>query len=73
VVLFQGSPVIAEGTALHRGHIIGPEAKSKNICKAVSDFNRRVNVLMSRFHFCDFETKLKLFYSYCISLYGSLT
>lgn len=71
VIVFQGTRVTSEGTALHLGHIIGPEVKNDNINKSISDFNRRVNVLMSRFYYCNFETKIKLFKSFCMSLYGS--
>ena len=35
--------------AVHLGHIIGPSSQSKHAVRILSDFNRRVNVLMSTF------------------------
>lgn len=69
-IVFQGTRITAEGSAIHLGHLIGPDAKNADITRSVSDFNRRVNVLLSKFHFCKFETRLRLFNNYCMSLYG---
>jgi hypothetical protein len=70
VIIFQSTPIRAKGTATHLGNVIGPDV-DENVIKTISDFNRRVNVLVYRFH-CNFETKVKLFQSFCISLYGSV-
>jgi hypothetical protein len=54
---------------MHIGHLIGPDAKNADVIRTVSDFNRRVNVILSKFHFCKFQTKVMLFNTYCMSLY----
>ena len=69
-VIFQGLQVRAEGATVHLGNIIGPDTHDKNIVKSISDFNRRVNVLLSRFCYCHTDTKIRLFQMYCLSLYG---
>lgn len=69
-IVFQGTHIVAEGSAVHLGHLIGPQVKNAEVTKSVSDFNRRVNVLLSKFHFCKIETKIRLFNTYCMSLYG---
>lgn len=71
-VIFQGLHVRAEGSTVHLGNVIGPETRDQNVVNSTSDFNRRVNVLLSRFHYCHTETKVRLFQTYCLSLYGCI-
>lgn len=71
-IVFQETVIQAQPSGIHLGHIIGPNVTDQDITRAVSDFNKKVNVLISRFYYCDFDTKLKLFQSYCMSLYGSV-
>ncbi|MCG8430991.1 MAG: reverse transcriptase family protein, partial [Candidatus Omnitrophica bacterium] len=70
-VVFQDI-VRSQPTAVHLGHLIGPGGQDYDFQRIISDFNRRVNVLISKFYFCWLETKVKLFHTYCMSLYGSV-
>ena len=71
-LIFQNISVRSQPTAVHLGHLIGPGVEDGDIQRIISDFNRRVNVLISKFYFCWLETKVKLFQTYCMSLYGSI-
>jgi len=56
---------------MHLGNVVGKNSCEKNVDRAVQDLMYRTNLLMSRFGYCSFSIRLKLFYSYCSSFYGS--
>ena len=58
-------------SAVHLGHIIGVDSDMMNKRKAQSDMYVQSNIIKSRFHFCRYDEKVRLFNSYCSSLYGS--
>ena len=68
---FCGVDVPRVSDGLHLGNIIGSDSGPKAITRAVSDLNRRTNVLLSRFHFCSPEVRYALFRSHCMIAYGS--
>ena len=68
---FCGLDVPRSDDGLHLGNVIGIGSGSKMIAMAVSDLNRRTNVLMSRFGFCSPEVRYALFRSHCMIAYGS--
>ena len=56
---------------LHLGNYVGEKKLLRNIDRTIQDLTYRTNLLMSRFGNCPFNIRLKLFYSYCTSFYGS--
>ena len=68
---FCGVEVTRVDDGLHLGNVIGIGSGPKRIARAVSDLNRRTNVLLSRFGFCSPEVRYALFRSHCMIAYGS--
>ena len=66
-----GAAIDTTECELHLGNFVGRNGYEKNVARAIQDLMYRTNVLMSRFGNCQFMTRLKLFYSYCTSFYGS--
>ena len=54
----------------HLGFEINNNANLYNFTYIKNDMCVKTNVLRSTFYFLDFETKIKLFNSHCLSLYG---
>lgn len=65
-----GSLLDVSKNEIHLGSMIGSNCESINVDSACNDLRQRTNLLMSRFSFCDFEIRVKLFRSYCCSFYG---
>ena len=66
-----GNNIVSSETELYLGNIVGKNSHAKSIGRAIQDLLYRTNVLMSRFYYCPFDIRLKLFYTYCSSFYGS--
>ena len=66
-----GTAIDTTECELHLGNFVGKNSYEKNVDRVIQDLMYRTNLLMSRFGNCQFSTRLKLFYSYCTSFYGS--
>ena len=70
-LFLNGDEIPKKETALHLGHTIGSGSDRINKRKAMSDLYAHCNILRSRFHFCNYDEKIRLFNSFCYSFYGS--
>ena len=66
---FNGVMISCVQSDLHLGDLIGNYIKEQSAKKFTDDFLKRFKVLFSKFNICHYETKYKLFQTYCMSLY----
>ncbi len=71
-VTFNGVTIVSKAQAKHIGNIIGLDSKAEAIMHGVTDFQRKVNVLMCNFKFTNGDVLHFLFKTYCMPLYGSV-
>jgi len=69
-ICFNGKSLSASSKELHLGNLIGHNINVDKISAATADFNRRVNLLWSRFKYISVDVKYHLFKTNCMSLYG---
>ena len=70
-ITFQGKKNSAESGGVHLGNIIGKDSHKKRISDGISEFNKRLNVLLLTFSHCHSSVKYHLFKTFCMPLYGS--
>ena len=73
-VNFDGIVIENSESAMHLGHLIGPgnTVKREAIDIFVNNLYSKFNVIMSEFHACSAEVKLKMFNSFCMHNYGTM-
>ena len=67
----NGLDILHNDNAIHLGSHIGKDGNRNNICKAVQHLIYRTNMLMSNYGFCSYKVRVRLFDTFCMSLYGS--
>ena len=67
---FQNSNINVKPKAVHIGNIVGKTNENDRIDTCISEFNDRLNVLLSTFKHVHAHVKYILFKTYCIPLYG---
>ena len=67
---WRGNRLVAEESARHLGHIIGPNVDQMITDQAIVEMYTKTNVLASTFGHCNFEVKYRLFKTYIMGLYG---
>ena len=70
-ITFQGKEISVESGGVHLGNIIGKDSHKKRISGGISEFNKRLNVLLLTFSHCHSSVKYHLFKTFCMPLYGS--
>ena len=70
-IVFSGANVIESSQGIHLGNILVKSSLRECITNAISDLNKRTNLLSSRFSFCTPEVRYRLFKSHCVIAYGS--
>ena len=68
---FQNINVNVKPNAVHLANIVGETNENDRIDTCLSEFNRRLNVLLSTFKHAHSHVKYILFKTYCMPLYGS--
>lgn len=71
---FNGKQIHASKQSVHLGHIIGPDRDTMKsaVQKVVGELYGRLNLLLSQFHKCTYDTLFHLFNTFCMCLYGAL-
>lgn len=68
---FCGDQLKLNKSVLHLGHILSSDlSDDEDIVAKRKDLCRKANCMLSIFSSCDYLTKIKLFQSFCLSLYG---
>ena len=70
-ITFNNNIIQTSSSAIHLGNWIGENSSDQNNEIRLLDFNSMVNYINFAFKHVQFDVKLKLFSSYCMSLYGS--
>ena len=70
-ITFQGKEISAELGGVYLGNIIGKDSHKKRISDGISEFNKRLNVLLLTFSHCYFSVKYHFLKTFCMPLYGS--
>ena len=60
-ITFQGKEISAKSGSVHLGNIIGKDCHKKRISDGISEFNKRLNVLLLTFSHCHSSVKYHLF------------
>jgi len=71
-LFLAGSPIPYSENAIHLGSHIGSNAHRLNIQKAISDLYSQINMLVSNYSHCHFDTLCSLFKTFCSSFYGCM-
>ena len=70
-VLLNGEKLEIVNSFKHLGHTIVNNRNFINIDEIIHDMKVKCNIILNEFRFADTDTKVKLFNSHCLSLYGS--
>ena len=69
-ILFLGKPIPTNYTEKHLGHLLSTSRKSVDFCDIIRDVKIKTNVILKEFSHLNTWSKVKLFNSQCLSLYG---
>lgn len=67
----NGDEIPQKLNAVHLGHVIGKDSERINKQKTMNELYVQSNIIKTRFHYCNYEEKVRLFNSFCSSFYGS--